>query len=353
MADPIPPTERPHLTRVVTVTLLGLAVFGAVAMFVVRLNQSMAPPSSQVTAPVAATAPTQPPATAPAQPPAPVPPSFDIVRVDPQGSAVIAGRSTPGANVTIRSDGAEIGHATADSQGSWVFTPPDPLPPGAHALTLQERTAGGQDVAGQGSVLMNVPARGPAPAQPPLAVLTGPQQTPRVLQGPPGEGTAKPGHLGLGAVEYDNRGELRLSGTAPPGATVRLYADNKPIGEAHTGQDGRWSLTPGDKVAEGTHQLRLDQVGPGGKVTSRVELPFHREDIASAALAAGRVIVQPGANLWRIAYRTYGQGVRYTVIYQANRDQIRDPNLIYPGQVFALPPPSGEPAKPASSSTSR
>ena len=49
------------------------------------------------------------------------------------------------------------------------------------------------------------------------------------------------------------------------------------------------------------------------------------------------MIIQPGNNLWRIASRVYGSGLRYTEIYQANADQIRDPNLIYPGQVFGLP----------------
>ncbi|MDE0941760.1 MAG: LysM peptidoglycan-binding domain-containing protein, partial [Alphaproteobacteria bacterium] len=43
-------------------------------------------------------------------------------------------------------------------------------------------------------------------------------------------------------------------------------------------------------------------------------------------------------SLWRIARRVYGSGVRYTVIYQANDSQIRDPDLIFPGQVFNLPP---------------
>jgi nucleoid-associated protein YgaU len=50
------------------------------------------------------------------------------------------------------------------------------------------------------------------------------------------------------------------------------------------------------------------------------------------------VDIQPGNNLWRIAQHSYGDGLRYTEIYQANRTQIRDPNLIYPGQVFAVPP---------------
>jgi nucleoid-associated protein YgaU len=44
-----------------------------------------------------------------------------------------------------------------------------------------------------------------------------------------------------------------------------------------------------------------------------------------------------GDNLWRISQRTYGRGERYTVIYDANQNQIRDPDRIYPGQIFILP----------------
>lgn len=53
--------------------------------------------------------------------------------------------------------------------------------------------------------------------------------------------------------------------------------------------------------------------------------------------ASGKAIIRKGDNLWTIARRIYGSGPRYTVIYQANSQQIRDPNLIYPGQVFVLP----------------
>lgn len=53
--------------------------------------------------------------------------------------------------------------------------------------------------------------------------------------------------------------------------------------------------------------------------------------------ATGKAIIRSGDNLWTIARRVYGSGYRYTQIYGANRDQIRDPDLIYPGQVFELP----------------
>ncbi len=73
-------------------------------------------------------------------------------------------------------------------------------------------------------------------------------------------------------------------------------------------------------------------------MTARIETPFQRAD-PQRDLAPGQaqVVVQPGNSLWRMARRVYGEGTRYTVIYDANRDFIRDPDLIYPGQVFTVP----------------
>jgi len=373
MPDPFPMSDRAVVVRTLVLALLAVVAVGSIGMFVVQIfTQPAETPGPPAVDPAVgptvkpAVVPAVPPAhqVAPVQPatattqveptrPAPIPPSFDIVRIDPQGGAVIAGRGQPDAKVAILSDGVEIGHVTADGQGAWALTLNQPLLPGPHALTLSESTASGPQLASAGSVLMAVPEPGPTSSQPPLAVLTAPQQAPLVLQGPPGAGASKPGRLGLGALDYDARGDMRLSGTAAPDTTVRLYSDNRPIGEAHTGRDGRWTLAPGSVLAEGAHKLRLDQIAPNGKVTKRVELPFRREPMQPDQMVAGRIVVQPGASLWRIAQMSYGQGTRYTVIYQANRDEIRDPNLIYPGQVFAVPDGAGSAVSPAASSTSR
>ena len=82
---------------------------------------------------------------------------------------------------------------------------------------------------------------------------------------------------------------------------------------------------------------RVDLVDGSGKVQSRVEVPFAQPDFSTVTLKDDSVIVQPGNSLWRIARRTYGNGVQYTVIYEANKDNIRNPDLIYPGQIFNLP----------------
>jgi nucleoid-associated protein YgaU len=53
--------------------------------------------------------------------------------------------------------------------------------------------------------------------------------------------------------------------------------------------------------------------------------------------AAAIITVQPGFTLWGIASESYGDGLLYVQVYEANKDQIRDPDLIYPGQVFTVP----------------
>ena len=128
-----------------------------------------------------------------------------------------------------------------------------------------------------------------------------------------------------------------FSGTAEPEADVQVYVDNKIAGRAKASDDGKWVLKPEETIAPGTHTVRIDRVQPTGAVLARVELPFMRAEPLRDLPAGTVVIIQPGNNLWRIATRVYGSGLRYTEIFQANQDQIRDPDLIYPGQVFGLP----------------
>jgi nucleoid-associated protein YgaU len=49
------------------------------------------------------------------------------------------------------------------------------------------------------------------------------------------------------------------------------------------------------------------------------------------------ILVEKGDTLWGIAQRTYGNGARYTEIFEANREVIEDPDLIFPGQKLRIP----------------
>jgi nucleoid-associated protein YgaU len=190
----------------------------------------------------------------------------------------------------------------------------------------------------------------PVPASPLVVLLPALEAPARVLQGQAQQ------RLGLEVVDYDDAGAIRFAGTAAPGATVRVYVDDRHAGDTEADAQGRWALVPQEAPTVGRHRLRVDQVAAAGAVSARIEVPFQRDEIPEASVAGGRVVVQPGTNLWRLARAAYGRGVRYTVIYEANREQIRNPNLIFPGQIFAVPgaqPPGQPPATPADSSRSR
>jgi nucleoid-associated protein YgaU len=194
------------------------------------------------------------------------------------------------------------------------------------------------------NVLIVVPDPTQPAAPPALAVLAAPAGPSRVLQAPSTQPAGPGARLALGTLDYDEHGTVRFSGSAPPNAPVRVYLDNARVGEATADRDGHWTVSPSAVVSPGMHSLRVDQITPQGRVASRVETPFQREALALSQVAAGQVVVQPGQNLWRLARRVYGNGLRYTVIFQANKDLIRDVRLIYPGQVLSVPGQDGQAA---------
>ena len=143
--------------------------------------------------------------------------------------------------------------------------------------------------------------------------------------------------LSLDTVDYDDKGKVAVGGKAPEGSRVQLYLDNEPVGGADPDETGIWRVELGENVKPKRYRMRIDQIGPEGRVVARIESPFFPAGPISGLPRDAVVFVQPGNSLWRIARRTYGGGVQYTLIYEANQDQIRDPDLIYPGQVFVLP----------------
>lgn len=189
-----------------------------------------------------------------------------------------------------------------------------------------------------------------APELPPLpSVLVADAEGVRLLQ-PMLSPAATPEVLttvALDTISYSAEGEIILAGRASGGGSVLIYLDNQFLAEAVVRPDGTWSLS-GIEIAPGVYMLRVDQVGADGRVLSRIETPFQRE--AQATIAAvlaeqtqaedfdvAMVTVQRGHTLWAIARDRYGEGILYVSVFEANRDRIRNPDLIFPGQVFVLP----------------
>ena len=399
-------------------------------------------------------------------------PAFDLMRVEPDGSAVVAGRSEAGAIIALLANGEVIGRGIANAAGEFAIVLDQPLKPGAHAVTLETRDAEGKVLSesqqsmavavpedpskGEVLVMLNEPGAPSQILQKPQQVADAgtagdsqpaPQQVadagaPAVLDAPAdtqgGTATAEtdtaasqdaaaagqqtdaaaqtqaqaepqatgdnapaaeqqvaaapqavdtstapassdqPAATGgnapsdtvpaadaatptvtVEAVETEDE-KVFVAGSGEPNSDVRVYLDNQLVGEAKTDAKGRWLLETQGEVKPGEVSVRADQVTTGdGAVTARAEVTFEKSaeeavilrpvalsgEAGAGSGASGdagtrqipSVIIRTGDNLWTISQRRYGEGVRYTTIYQANKDQIRNPDLIYPGQVFMIP----------------
>lgn len=264
-------------------------------------------------------------------------PSFDVVRVNPAGDAVIAGRAAPGAKISIKDDGEVIGTVVSDRNGEWVFVPEKPLPSGNRSLSVCSQIGEEEPIRSEDVVVLAVPERTPEAAKP-LAVLVprDRKETKKILQRPREPETGRNIVLTLDVVDYDENGRLRLIGRANIGNNAVVYLNNALIGQTVVAEDGNWELKPEQPVEPGLYTLRVDELAQR-KVVARVELPFSRAAPLTDLQNQEYIIVQPGNSLWRISRRILGQGTMFSVIYEANKDQIRDADLIYPGQVFAIP----------------
>lgn len=278
----------------------------------------------------------------PKPPPVQVP-SFDVIRVNPEGDTVIAGKAPPGSEVQIFDGDKVIGTVKADERGEWVFIPDEPLSPGSRSLSLKATPKDGEVLASKENVLIAVPEPAPgseAPKQKNAMVLKFPKEgnTPtRVVQSPTGPIDRTQFPLTIDTLDYDAKGHVIVGGGAPKGATVQLYLDSDLITRTTAGDDGQWIARPEDLIPPGLYTLRADQVDDQGKVVARVQYPFSRAEDLKAMAEGTYVLVQPGNSLWRISRRVYGSGFSYTQIFEANKGRIIDPDLIYPGQVFEIP----------------
>ncbi|WP_245453051.1 LysM peptidoglycan-binding domain-containing protein [Bradyrhizobium sp. C9] len=294
-------------------------------------------------------------------------PEFDVVNIEPTGAAVVAGRALPGATVELLRNGEVHDRAVADKSGQFVMVP-RPLPPGNYDLTLRI-THDGKQVTSRQSVAVALDA---AASERPMVALMVPDKPIRVLSQPAPTSPAA-GKVTVEAVETEPGGKLHVSAQAAPGATVRLYLNDSLITSATADATGHLSVTINKGVTTGDYRVRLDEVDLGsGKVRARAEVPFNASDptttasiptpaaasartdatapqfaaATTATLSSPSAVIVPkittttvvrGDSLWRISQRALGAGQRYAVIYRANSRQIRNPNLIYPGQVFVLP----------------
>lgn len=334
-----------------------------------------------------------------AQTSAPSLPTFDELRRELDGTTIIAGRARPLSVVRVMVDGLEVATAQADAGGGFAAIAMLPGKQAPQVVTLSARS-GEVDVFSNDQIILapsasaqkgvadrattvaletsetvaaNAPLSQPTAAGPdespavdaaaspqevsadiiatPSATVALPQTSVEVLKsdvdGVSVVQSSRPDVMtgvALDTIGYSARGDVQLSGRAQDGsAKVRIYLDNRSVGSLPVDSAGRWRGDLQD-IDEGVYTLRVDELRADGAVSSRVETPFKRESANVLAEASAEndgpiseVTVQKGATLWAIARDRYGDGTLYVRVFEANTDAIRDPDLIYPGQVFDLP----------------
>ena len=144
--------------------------------------------------------------------------------------------------------------------------------------------------------------------------------------------------VAMETVDFNDRGIGLISGRAPPDTVLKIYIDNKLSKEGNAGSSGSWKILPSRPLPYAKTLVRIDALDQTGKVFSRAEVKIARPDKPIYLHEDSLLNVQRGNSLWRLERRVYGEGFFYTLIYEANHKQIREPDLIYPGQVFYIPP---------------
>lgn len=340
------------------------------------------------------------PAPAAAEPaPAAVPepaasPAIDTVRAEADGTVVVAGSAAAGSSVSILVDGKEVGKAVPDASGkfaTFLTLGPSDSP---RVMSFVVAAADGATAKSPAEVILNPTPPAPEPVAPEPAATATATEAPTTETATRDTAATAPAasaaeaaplvadesgvtkltaavavaEVVIDTIGYDTLGNVDIAGRGAAEGFVRLYVDNDLQATAPLAATGKWRVKL-TSVAVGVHSLRADQVDAGGKVTSRVETPFQREEPAKVATAeaaaapaatgaetaaattgpapepateapatkAAIITVQPGFTLWGIARKNYGDGLLYVRVYEANKDQIRDPDLIYPGQVFTVP----------------
>ena len=255
--------------------------------------------------------------------------NFDIVRVEEDGSMIAAGKGEKGAAFSLMDGESVLAEISVNEDGEWVYIPSKPLVVGAHEIWLRDSS---QNVREESEVVVvNVPE--PKNTEEVLTVMmSSDAEDINVLQAPAPQIQID---LDIRSVNYVNNAFI-VQGTAHEAGDINVYVDNLFLGKVRS--DGsEWSLRVARKLEAGKKYLiRADKVDSRGKVTARVEVPFEMEKGLEKDKSR-RIRIVKGDCLWSIAKQLYGTGFAYVTIYQANKNQIKDPNLIYPNQVFVLP----------------
>jgi nucleoid-associated protein YgaU len=251
-----------------------------------------------------------------------IPLRLDAVDYNDKGDIIFSGRAKPGTAVRLYVDNGSVGDAIVDSQGNWTFAGSDIIAPGTHSLRADQIDSSGKVMArielpfqredAAAVAALNAPAE-PEPAPPAKSTEIPPPAQPETTTAQPVPQPSEP-------VQPEAQPAPQTTEVAKAEPETTTPAPSAPAASSET------PATP-EPQPEATEQAAA------APTTTEPETKQPEPDKPRS----GKVVIQPGNNLWKLSRVIYGRGINFTVIYDANKEQIRDPDLIYPGQIFAIP----------------
>lgn len=303
--------------------------------------------------------------------------TIDLARVKPDGAAVFAGTAAPNAKIRIFEGDILLGETIANANGEWVIVLEKSLAAGQHLISVaMERNDGTTEMADRS---LAVEIYQDTETKPLVALLPETAtEVPVLIQSPDDVDKAKPAATASGSIVADaakadaamlekaepapakpqannqiaasqiaalapsaivwrDASRILISGTSRGGVRVTVNDAKGQFGEALVLADGAWQVAGSLDMDIAVNQLRFALFDDANQIIARYDLPVKARDLAKGQDGSPLVVVNKGDMLWRIAYHQLGEGVKYVDIVRRNQQDIADPDLIYPKQIFAVP----------------
>ena len=260
---------------------------------------------------------------------------IEIARVKPDGSAVVAGSAPPNATISVFEDTLLLGKTTADANGEWVVVLEKRLGPGQHLISVAAELEDATTLLAETSIAIEIYVD---QTSKPLVALSPPDdQQPDAGDDTQTAAAAAIARIGPRSLVWQGEDQITIAGHSRGGVRVSVSANGTYFGDALVLADGGWQVTGAVDKNRQNHRLEFILIDNAGQAVAHYLLPMRSRDLQKGLDGSQLVVVNKGDALWRIAYRSFGEGVRYIDIVRKNTSDINNPDLIYPNQIFSLP----------------
>ena len=269
--------------------------------------------------------------------------SLDVIAYDDKGGIVLAGKGRPGDIVQVYVDNALVAAVDIGPDGTWKASPD--IAPGVHSLRLDELDAAGTVVSRFETPLQRETLEALAAAQAKAKPAPQTQTADATATAPAAEAKTQAPAADATTQAAPATDATAGTSTAPAPAPATATPDTAPAPTTATEAAPTLDTAAPAPAPVAPAAAEAAATAPAPEPTPAASPKPGAADVGTAASPDATVIppelvtvtVQPGFTLWGIAKAQLGQGIEYLQIFDDNKSLIKDPDLIYPGQVFLIP----------------